>query len=348
MGFKDENTNFINIELNANMKNLTVAEKNKKYDSVKVIVRERLRKSYENSGNQYRFRFYEEAFEIIQKYDLFSLLLNLVFDENKNIFVYLSRSTLKTIDTNNESLFVSNLIRSVKNRVYINNSFLKDFVENELTRLLALENSDWDSSNSTKKNEIVKKFARWLINVNKNEFNLEVSIYGYILFCNVWNNNKIYKENLSSKGSIFYNSLNKEIETLVEKGYYVDLTKLITEIEEVINMFFINKENLIFPFMIGAEVTSNGYLVQKKKFYDYVQQSVEWSKDFSALSYNELFGALNNSGDIISKKIKIVIANKLDKLEIPTNKELEIIHDLVFEGSNLSLKKYVFKRLYIY
>lgn len=345
MGFIEDNEYFINIELNANMKNLTDIDKNKRYASIEASVRGRLRQSYENSDN--KFKFYEDSFEIIQKYDLFYLLLNLVFDENKTIFTYLSRSTLKNIELKNENLFVTKLIESVQKKEFINNDFLKNFVQNELAHLLGLKNIDWKSI-SINKNEIVKKFAIWIIDENKNKLNIKSSIYGYILFCYIWNNNEVYKDNLSLKGIVFYDTLNKEIEKLLEKGIYTDLNRLIKEITFLKDLLFVSKEELSFPFMIDVSDELTGYLKQKEKFYEYVHQSIEWSNDLSKISYAELFKLLNESNEIISNKINTQIINKLDNLEIPKIEEISTINNYDFNGFKLSTKKNFLKRLYIY
>ena len=349
MGFIKENENFINIELNSRMKNLNPVEEKDRYQEIKLAARNRVSLSYHNSEIQYRFRFYEEAFETLHKFDLFYLLLNLIFDENKKMFLYLSKNTLKKLNVTNENMFESKLIIALKNKEYVNHDFLTDFCKNELTSLLSLNKTDW-SDDLTNQNEIVKKFARWIVNVNKNKLDKDTSIYGYILFCYHWSNNALFKEKLELKGIVFYNQLNKEIEMLLKKRIYINLESIINEFKELKKLFFINNEDLLLPFMISNEVTSNRwYLKHKSKFFKYVQQSVEWSQDYSSLSYIQIFEKLHNStNDVIVEKLKKTIDNKLDVLEIPSDKEINTIENYLLEGNGLKLKNNIYKRLYKY
>ena len=66
------------------------------------------------------------------------------------------------------------------------------------------------------------------------------------------------------------------------------------------------------------------------------------------LTFKYLKKLHNSTNDVIVEKLKKTIDNKLDVLEIPSDKEINTIENYLLEGNGLKLKNNIYKRLYKY
>lgn len=343
MSFYSDNKNFINMELHHYMKGLSDGEKLIQYESIKPETRKRLKSSYNNCDNV--FGFYEEAFNHLSFYDLGFLLINLFFEKNaSDIFLYLSNGTLSISKINHRESFSSNFYNDMKNT--FSKNLEVDFLKLEFTKLLDLKAGDWKSVH-TNLNEVVKKYALWLMEINKKNIQTDLNIYSYFLFCKIWNSYDSYRENFSAKAIIFYNTLNKKIEELLNDGFYIDLNQMISELKNIKDDLFI-EDLKFYPLLDREKHTSRGFVLQRTEFNKYVKLSKTLSKSYSSESFESIFDTIHGAEPFLCRKLENEINKKLDRFHIPTQHELvRIINKNLEEKKKLVLKRFL-KRLYIY
>ena len=343
MCFYQNNKNFINIELHANMKGLTNEEKLIRYEAIKDETRKRLKLAY--SGCENLFGFYEEAFNCLRFFELDFLLLNLFLEKDESdIFLYLSNGSLSSSEISHIENYSSRLYNDMRNT--FSKDLEVDFSKLEFTKLLNLNSDDWDSVH-TDRNEVVKKYVSWLMEENKIEIQSDLNKYSYFLFCKIWNTYGSYHENFSTKAIVFYNTLNMKFRKLLDEGIYINLKQMITELKVVKETLFV--EGLEFyPLLDKEEHISNGYNIQRDKFNEYVELSTSLSKSYISDSFESLFNTMLYAENSLSEKLKIEIHNKLDKLHIPNKKELDVIMNLQMKGEHNIIKQEFLRRLYIF
>lgn len=343
MCFYQDNKNFITIKLHTEMKGLSDEEKLIRYEIIKDETRKRLKSAY--NGCENLFGFYEEAFNCLRFFDLDFLLLNLFLEKKvSSIFLYLSNGSLSSSKINHIESFSSRLYNDMVNT--FSNDLEVDFLKLDFTKLLDLNSDDWNSVH-TDRNEVVKKYACWLIEENKKGIQSDLNKYSYFLFCKIWNSYGSYHENFSTKAIVFYDTLNKKFSELLNEGIYVNLKQMITELKVVKDALFV--EDLEFyPLLDKEEHTSKGYDIQRDNFNEYVGLSTSLSKSYINDSFESIFDTMLYAETILSKKLQIEIHNKLDKLHLPNKKELDVIINLQLEGEQKIIKQEFLKRLYIF
>ena len=343
MCFEKKNKNFIKVKLHVNMKGLTDEERLINYEVIKDETRKRLKSAYTDCENL--FSFYEEAFDYLSSYDLGFLLTNLFFEKQaSNIFLYLSNGSLSNSNISHKEKFSSRLYNDMLNA--FSKDLEVDFLKLEFTKLLNLNTVDWESVN-TSGNEIVKKYACWLMEENKQKIQTDLNIYCYFLFCKIWNSYDTYDENFSDKASIFYNKLNLEYEKMLNEGFYVNLDLMITELKSLKDDLFIEDIGF-FPLFDQEKQASKGYTIQRDKFNENIRLSKTLSKSYKNKTFVSLFNILFNAEGFLCEKLKREINNKLDRLQIPSQSNLDEIRNIKLVGENKLVKEDFFKRLYIY
>ena len=343
MCFEKNNENFIKIELHANMKGLTDEEKLINYEVIKDETRKRLKSAYTDCENL--FSFYEEAFNYLHFFDLDFLLLNLFFEkEGSNIFLYLSNESLSMNKISHKTLFSSRLYNDMM--CTFSNDLDEDFLKLNFTKLLNLNSNDW-ASVQTELNEVVKKYASWLMEENKKGIKTDVNKYTYFVFCKIWNSYGSYRENFSTKAIVFYNTLNEKFSELIKKGFYFDLSQMIYELKGLKDDLFV-KELEFYPLLDQEKNTSNGYNIQRKKFNGYVKVSKSLSISYAKYSFDSIFKNLISAEAILCEKLEREINKKLDNLKIPNQDELNKILAINLEGEKHIIREKFLKRLYVY
>ena len=343
MGFYKDNENFIIIKLHREMIGLSDEEKIMQYEIIKAETRKRLKSSYNNCDNT--FGFYEEAFNNLFFYDLGFLLTNLFFEKNaSDIFLYLSNGSLSISKINHRESFSSNFYNDMMNA--FSKNLEVDFLKLEFTKLLDLNSGDWKSVH-TNHNEIVKKYAFWLIEINKKNIQTDLNIYSYFLFCKIWNSYDSYRENFSEKAIVFYNTLNKKIKKLFKEEFYIDLSEMINELQDVKDALFI--EDLEFyPLLDQEEHDISGYVIQRELFNKYVKLSKTLRKTYVNDSFEAIFDTILGAESILCRKLENEINKKLDRFHIPSQNELDSIINKNLEGKKKLVLQRFLKRLYIY
>ena len=343
MCFEKNNKNFIKIELHANMKGLTDEEKLINYEVIKDETRKRLKSAYTDCENL--FSLYEEAFKYLPFYDFGFLLLNLFLEKDSgSIFLYLSNGSLEKSKINHKECFSPLLYNDIKNT--FSNHLEINFLKLEFTKLLGLNSVDWESIN-TDRNAIVKKYACWLMDINKTNIQDDLNIYSYFLFCKIWNLYDSYQEHFSTKAIVFYNTLNERFEQFLNEGIYINLNRIISDLKAVKDSLFVDNIGY-YPLLDENTEGCSGYNIQRGKFNEYRKLSSFLSKSYINESYDSIFKKILNTDSILSKKLNKEINKKLDRLHIPTQKELDIIMNINMEVEEQIFKKEFLRRLYIY
>jgi len=345
MSFYSSNKNFIHIKLLSEMKGLSDEEMFSQYESIKPETRKRLKKAYLSADDL--CNFYEEAFEHVLFFEQELLIVNLFFEKECNqIFNYLRFGKLSELEINKGLLFPYKFID------YMTNNSSEDevasFLKIELTELLSLEPSDWDSL-STKRNSIVKKYAVWLIESNKKSVNIKVNNYSYLLFCKVWNHYENYNEHFDEKAIVFYNSINKIFTELVNKGVNVNLNLVITALKNSTDAILFKDLNY-YPILDNQAQASKGYISQRISLKHNIRLSKFLYTSFENESFLNIFKMTSSIGDeiIFFDKIQKEINNKLNNFLLPNDSELEDIINLKLEGRQNEIRYDFLKRLYVF
>jgi|TARA_R110001592_G_scaffold90485_2_gene266008 hypothetical protein len=343
MSFYSDNENFIKIKLLSEMKGLSDEEKLSKYVNIKVETRKRLKKAYSSSEDL--CKFYEEAFAHVLFFEQEFLIINLFFEKECNsIFNYIKFGELSELQLDTVNLFSYKFIN------HMNNCFSEDevseFLKVELTELLSLEKSDWDSL-ILNRNSIVKKYALWLIESNRTKINSKVNIFSYLLFCKIWNYFESYNEHFDSKAIVFYNSLNEKFTELLNKEVYVNLNQIVVEIQ-IGMQGLLFKDLTYYPILDNHTQSSNGYILQRNKFNENVKLSEFLCKSYAKESIVTIFKMMIGKEVVFSDRLQKEINEKLNRNILPSEKELEEIVNLELEGRQNEIRYDFLKRLYIF
>ena len=221
-----------------------------------------------------------------------------------------------------------------------------DFLKVELTELLSLEPSDWDSLNTTR-NSIVKKYAIWLIESNKTSVSKKVNNFGYLLLCKMWNHYENYNQHFDIKAIVFYDLINKKFTELVNEEVYVNLYEIKSDLEKSIDgMLF--KDLNYYPILDNQSQSNKNYKLHRNKLYDNIRLSKFLCKSYKKESFISIFKMMIGKEDIYNGKLQKEINNKLNKLELPNNMEIMEIINLSLEGSQNEIRNDLLKRLYVF
>ena len=343
MSFYSDNENFIKIKLLSEMKGLSDEEMFSQYESIKPETRKRLKKAYLSSEDL--CKFYEEAFEHVLFFEQEFLIINLFFEKKCNsIFNYLKFGELSELKINKKFLFSYKFINYMSN--CSSEDEVAEFLKVELTELLLLQPSDWESLSSNR-NSIVKKYGIWLIDSNKTSVNTKINSFGYLLLCKIWNYYENYSEHFDEKAIVFYNSINKIFTELVNKEVYVNLNLVVTELKNSKDeMLFIDLN--YYPILDNQTQASKGYISQRIRLNDNVKLSKFLCKSYNKESFTSIFKMMIGKEDIYNGKLQKEINNKLNKLELPNDKEIREIINLSLEGSQNEIRNDFLKRLYVF
>lgn len=343
MSFYSDNENFIKIKLLSEMKGLSDEEMFSQYESIKPETRKRLKKAYLSSEDL--CKFYEEAFEHVLFFEQEFLIINLFFEKKCNsIFNYLKFGELSELKINKKFLFSYKFINYMSN--CSSEDEVADFLKVELTELLSLQPSDWESLSSNR-NSIVKKYGIWLIDSNKTSVNKKINSFGYLLLCKIWNYYENYSEHFDEKAIVFYNSINKIFTELVNKEVYVNLNLVVTELKNSKDEMLFKDLNY-YPILDNQTQASKGYILQRKRLSDNCSLSRFLCKSYNKESFISIFKIMMGKEDIYCDKFQREINNKLKKFELPNEQEVEDIRNLKLDGRQNEIRYDLLKRLYIF
>lgn len=342
MGFKNDNENFIRIELISNLKKETEVESIVLYQKIKKKTRDRIKKSY-NENDNLAF-FYNEIYDCLIQYEFEYITSNLFLEKDAEaIFAYIQFSNIQIPNINPINEFYHKYYSHMCENFHPNT--LEDFLKEEFCNMLSMDQTQWISNNENS-NEIVKCFGKWIFQNNKKEHNSISNTVGYLLLCKIWNYYDAYAK--VEKTIILLNTINKEFQSLAEKNTYVNLEKIYDDFKRLKSNLF-NTNNIFFPILDSIKQQPLGLVNQKNKFKKNINLSKKLSEDISHKSFEDLFNLMNeNEEKLYIDKLNNNLHYKLDNYQIASENEIETINKYNFSEEKEINRKAVLRRMYNY
>ena len=103
-----------------------------------------------------------------------------------------------------------------------------------------------------------------------------------------------------------------------------------------------------YPILDNQTQASKGYISQRIRLNDNVKLSKFLCKSYNKESFISIFKLMIGKEDIYNGKLQKEINNKLNKLELPNDKEIREIINLSLEGSHNEIRNDFLKRLYVF
>lgn len=346
MSFINDNSNFINIELNVEMKGLTESEKLANYELKKTECRKRLKKSYLNCSN--KLTFYKEAFQELSFYETNYLILNLFFEKDfYSLFTILSTnsfSNLRFIDEKGISYKFWKYMNVVSDEKSINTFLKLNF--NELTDV---NERIWNNNSNSKK--FSQFFVDWLLE-SYSKVDDDKIIQSYLLFIKLWNSEELYSKDYDKQTVLFLYNLNRKFDELKSNGENINLTNLIKLLNNTY-LCLLNNETINLPIFDNLNSTKNisdAYFKQKTELNQKIKLSEIIFCDYAQKSFNYIFNLMDeNNEEIVFNKLMAEINKKLDNFILPSPEEIEEIKIKNYKIEKVnSFKQVFFRRLYIF
>jgi len=347
MTFIEDNKNFINIKLHAEMKGLSDDEKLKKYRlENQEDTQKRLKKYYIKCIK--KLDFYSEAFEYLSFFESDYLMLNLFLEKEANVLI-----TFLSYNSFNNLNFVDKESISYNFWVFVNKNseedIVSEFLKTELYQLLGISENDWVNENKNYY-PVITKYAEWLIKAVEDEVDSNKIMFTYILFSKLWNHFSVFNEQFNTKAIRFYNIINEKFDDLKNHGIFLNLNNLIIRIKDNQNELMVNEINY-FP-LLDNEINqsySNGYIIQRDKFNERVKQSEMLCSSYIDKSYHFIFNLMINEEKVICNKLYHKdIVGKLNNFQFPDSEEIRQIGEIEVGENTDRLKNDFFRSLYIF